>query len=74
MEVLIKNHLTFSIYRTARKAEKGDRLYLFSPSSTRFTNTGPLAGRLLQKANLCAELVTGLKLGTFGLQVQATHY
>ena len=43
-------------------------------TSTRFTDTYPLAGRLLQRSHLCTYLAAGLKPGTFGFQAQVTEH
>ena len=43
-------------------------------TSTRFTDTYTLAGRLLQRSHLCTYLAAGLKPGTFGFQAQVTEH
>ena len=40
--------------------------YIFSTTSTRFTDTQTLAGLLLQRAHLCAQLAAGIEHGIFG--------
>ena len=40
--------------------------YFLSTFSTHFTNTQTLAGLLLQRAHLCAQLAAGIEHGTFG--------
>ena len=45
-------------------------LELLTTTSTRFTDTYTLTGRLLQTAHLCTQVAVGLEPGTFGFRVQ----
>ena len=45
-------------------------IYFLSTPSTLFMDTQTLAGRLLQRAHLCAQLAARLEAGTFGFRAQ----
>ena len=48
--------------------------YLLTTTSTRFTDTQTLTGRLLQRAHLCTQPAAGLEAGTSGFRAQVVNH